>query len=346
MNNKVNYSLVGFLVILGFTLMIGFSYWLLKPSVEDENTNYLIYFQESVLGLNIDAAVKYRGISVGKVSRLRINPRNSEEVEVLITILKSTPIKSSTVAKLTSQGITGLSYINLNLGDNGAPSLKAEDGQLYPVIKSEASFLERFGQSLDSVSEKLSGTLSGTEQLLNDENQKQFALILNKTAIVMDKLDRVLDEQTIENIHKGVKNFESTSAKMDEIMPNVAILLNKSIVFQEEIGKSLTEKIMPNVNSLVSKSIVWEEEIGKSFTSIMESYLGMRSSADQVKKSLENGEFNLKAIAGDSVPTINSTLLEMQQLMIKIQDAVNHYERSPQDILFQYEEIKKGPGEK
>ena len=320
MNNRVNYTLIGFLVILGISLMIGFSYWLLKPSAKDKTAKYIIYFNESVLGLNMDAAVKYRGINVGKVTRLRINPRNSEQVEVLITILKSTPIKSSTVAKLTSQGITGLSYINLNLGDNGAPPLKAKEGNEYPVIKSEASFFEKFGQSIDDVSENLSRTLTGTQKLLNNENQKQVAIILNKTAAFMDKMDKLLNDETIINIQKSAKNLESSSSKLD--------------------------KMMPNIDNLVTKSASWQDQIATTFDSIMHSYLGIKSSADEVKKAISNGEFNFKGIADDMLPTVNSTLLEMQQMMIKLQSVLKQYEQSPHDILFKEEEIRKGPGEK
>ena len=100
------------------------------------------------------------------------------------------------------------------------------------------------------------------------------------------------------------------------------------------------------IYSLSAGATVFNYEVGKE--EVLQRDSAATSCFDKSGRvfSLENGEFNLKAIAGDSVPTINSTLLEMQQLMIKIQDAVNHYERSPQDILFQYEEIKKGPGEK
>lgn len=84
----------------------------------------------------------------------------------------------------------------------------------------------------------------------------------------------------------------------------------------------------------------------KKFDSIMNSYLGIRSSADEVKRAIASGEFNLKDIAGDMVPTVNTTLLEMQQLMIKLEGALNQYERSPSDVLFKQEQIKKGPGEK
>ncbi len=67
---------------------------------------------------------------------------------------------------------------------------------------------------------------------------------------------------------------------------------------------------------------------------------------DSFKLAVDNGEFNLKEISVDIVPTMNNTLVELQHLMIRIQGALNQYERSPGDILFKQEKIKKGPGEK
>jgi len=320
LNNRVNYTLIGFLVLFGFALMLGFAYWLLKPTVENETTKYYIHFNESVLGLNIDSPVKYRGITVGKVISLKINPKNTEQVEVLISILKSTPIKSDTVAKLTSQGITGLSYINLSLGDNGAPPLVAKEGERYPIIKTEPSFFERFEKSLGTVSTKLSKTLSGTEKLLNDENQEQIALILERTATFMDKMQKLLNDETIKHFQSSMQSLDSASRKLNVMMPKI--------------------------ESFIDKSVAWEDKISTSFASIMHSYLGIRSSMDEIKRAVASGEFNIKEIAGDVVPTLNNTLLDMQHLMIKLENTLEQYDRSPSDILYKQEVIKKGPGEK
>jgi phospholipid/cholesterol/gamma-HCH transport system substrate-binding protein len=67
---------------------------------------------------------------------------------------------------------------------------------------------------------------------------------------------------------------------------------------------------------------------------------------DRFKLAVDSGDFNLKEISTDIVPTMNNTLIELQHLMIRIEGALNQYERSPGDILFKQEEIKKGPGEK
>jgi phospholipid/cholesterol/gamma-HCH transport system substrate-binding protein len=320
MNNKVNYTFIGFIVLVGFTLMIAFSYWLLKPSADKETQKYNILFDESVLGLNIDATVKYRGIDVGKVTRLRINPKNSEQVEVEITILKSTPIKETTVAKLTSQGITGLSYINLSLGDNGAAKLVAKEGEEYPVIKTEASFFERFEKSLGSVSTKLSKTLSRTEELLDDKNQEQIALFLKSTASFMTQMDKLMSDEAIDDLHSSIKNFNNATKKIDAMMPKI--------------------------ENFVDNSVAWENKIAETFTSIMKSYMGIKAAMDEFKFAVKSGQFNIKDISKDVLPTMNNTLVELQYLMIRVEGVINQYERSPGDILFKKEAIKKGPGEK
>ncbi len=320
MNNKVNYTAIGFMVLFGIAMMFGFTYWLLKPSNEIKTKKYYIHFNESVLGLNVDSAVKYRGISVGNVSRLRINPKNTEQVEVLITILKTTPIKETTVAKLTSQGITGLSYINLSLGNNGAASLVAKEGEKYPVIKTEPSFFERFEKSLGSVSTKLSKTLTRTTELLNDENQKQVALILKRAASLMGKMERALSDKAIADAHSSIENFDKLIKKFDAVVPKI--------------------------DHFIDNSVAWEDKISTSFNSIMHSYIGIKASMTTFKVAIANGDFNIKEITSDIVPTMNNTLLEMQHLMISIEGALNKYERSPGDILFEQEEIKKGPGER
>ena len=319
MNNKVNYTFIGLLVLIGFALMVVFSYWLLQPSKEIAVKNYYVYFNESVLGLNLEAPVKYRGIDVGKVTEIKINPQNSEQVQVVVSVLKTTPIKTTTRAKLTSQGITGLSYINLTMGENGTELLKKEDGERYPVIKSTPSFFEKIENSFGDVSTNLSKTLDSTQQLLNEENQKQFGIILNRSAKFMDKLDKLLDDKTVESFQKAVKNIDNASAKINAMVPKI--------------------------EHFVNNSVEWENKLAGNFEVIMQSYMGIRASMDVFKASVASGDYDIREITSDVVPTLNNTLLELQQMIIRMDALVEQYEKSPGDILYKTQEIKKGPGE-
>ena len=320
MNNKVNYTFVGLIVLLGMMSMLGFAYWMLKPQKAKETQKYIIYFNESVLGLNLDAPVKYKGIKVGKVIRLRINPKNSEQVEVTVNVLKTTPIKEDTIAKLTAQGITGLSYINLTQGSNNAALLKAKKEEEYPVIKSAPSFFSNIQHSINSVSELLLVTLDQTNELLSDKNQKEFSKFLHESAVVMTKVDKILDEKTIAHLHKSVKNIEDITARVD--------------------------KSIPNINRLVNHSIVWEKKINDSFVSIKQTYLQIGIIMENMAKSFSGIQNNVDNVTVQTLPVINSTMTQMQQTLIDVNELLQHFNNSPSDILFKKEDVKRGPGEK
>ena len=308
MNNKVNYTFVGFMVVVGAVLLGAFTYWMLKPTDAQEVKNYIIYFDESVSGLNLEAPVKYRGIRVGKVTGMRINPKNSEQVEIKISILKSTPIKQDTVARLTAQGITGLTYINLSLGKNGAPDLVARDGEKYPVIQTVPSFFSNVEESLGSVSGRLSQTLMRTEKLLNEQNQQHISEILQNTASVTHKLDLLLDSKTIAALQHSAQNIQSTTKKFDAMVPNI--------------------------DRLIEKSIAWEKGVNASLDSIMHSYLGIHATMEVFKKTLH-----------ETTPILNTTMQDFQETLLKMEEILEQYQRSPSDIIYKEQELQKAPGE-
>ncbi|MDH4944964.1 MlaD family protein [Sulfurimonas sp. C5] len=312
MNNKVNYTLVGFIVLLGLMAVLVFSYWMLKPTQEEEVQHYVIYFDESVFGLNLDAPVKFRGISVGKVSNLRINPNNSEQVEVQVTIKKSTPIKDNIVAVLTAQGITGLTYVNLTVGDNHIQEVVKIAGKDYYVIATAPSIFQNVQKSFGDVSDRLTETLYQTEKLLSDENQEEFMKLISATSSVVGKLDKALDAKTI-------KHFQNTMANLD----------------------IATDK----VSYLVDKTAKWEDNVSASLRSIKQSYLKIDSTMTEFKTAMKDGQFNFKEISSEVIPSFNSTLLELQESLLKFDNAIKEYERSPSDFLFKREATKKAPGE-
>lgn len=316
MNNKVNYTLIGILVLFGLSMMFGFAYWMLKPSTDADTQKYLIYFNESVFGLNLDAPVKYRGITVGKVTRLRINPKNTEQVEVTVDILKSTPIKENTVAKLTAQGITGLTYINLTQGKNDAPPLRAKSGQKYPVIKTVPSFFEHFERSLGNVSSELSSTLAKTQQLLNQKNQEEISRLLQHSANIMNKIDKLLDEKTVGHFQQSMNNLDKITYKVDHLIPTI--------------------------DRFILKSIDWEKDITKSFDSIKDTYVNMDKTMDNMAVSFSDSALTFEKMSH----TINNTMLESQNMMIDLESTLEELKRNPSDILYKKTEQRKAPGER
>ena len=96
MESKVNYTIVGFFVVALTTAVLIFAYWLTKSYGEQAYDTYYVHLSESVAGLNTDATVKYRGVDVGTVVSISLNPKNPEQVELVLNINQDTPIKTDT----------------------------------------------------------------------------------------------------------------------------------------------------------------------------------------------------------------------------------------------------------
>src|ERR1700738_2520812 len=69
---------------------------------------YQIHTQDPVSGLTVDAPIEFHGVEVGKVKDIRlVNPRS---VAIVLSIDKSAPVTSATVATITSRGLATRGY--------------------------------------------------------------------------------------------------------------------------------------------------------------------------------------------------------------------------------------------
>jgi phospholipid/cholesterol/gamma-HCH transport system substrate-binding protein len=319
MNAKTNYTLVGLFVITSIIMIFVFVIWLVKPTNEKELTTYKIYFTESVSGLNVDSPVKYRGVTIGKVMKMQIHKENIEEIEVDISVDKDAPIKTDTEAKLKSQGITGLSYIDLSQGSKEAPYLcDKENGDR--IIKSVPSFLVKIEESFGSVSLNLSKTLHETSVLLREENQEVITQSLKHFASVMQKIDEGLTPQS-------VKNFQLLVASLRATMQHL-------------------EATMPKVDQTLASTRDFEERSATALTSISNSYKIIASSMAVFEARNKNGDYSMKESTAEPMKQFGITMREMQRTLDEVNALLARYSDSPSNMLLQSEEPDIGPGEK
>ena len=134
MESDKHYFLEG-LFIIGFSVAAAiFAVWLGSTGRHDDVV-YRIHFPDSVSGLAVGDPVKFRGVDVGSVKSMNIDPDNSRLVLVEVRLRKATPVKTDTRASLALKGITGVVFIELNGGDPAAQTLlAATPGDKMPEI--------------------------------------------------------------------------------------------------------------------------------------------------------------------------------------------------------------------
>ncbi len=224
MDTKVNYVLVGIFVVLLSIAIIIATAWISGGRGAKSYNKYLTYINETVAGLNEKAAVKFNGVEVGYVEQITLNPKNPQQVKLLLDIDSKTPINSSTVAFLQTQGITGYMFVALKANRPSAPPLQKTPGEKYPVIPSKASFLFQLDNAVESITTNISNVSNRLQGVLSDENQKAFSGILvnlEEISTIIKQNSKELDEmiksanKTFENTAVASKDFPNLLHKLD-----------------------------------------------------------------------------------------------------------------------------------
>src|SRR5258706_8632503 len=139
MERDANYAAVGAFVLLVVAMAGLFTYWYADSRDHPDYTRYEIYFDGSVSGLTQGGSVRYLGVDVGRVVRIRLDQRAADRVMVVVDIDSTAPVSPRTLAQLSLQGVTGLLYIDLLQEPATGSTLRVLSGvasQQYPVIRS------------------------------------------------------------------------------------------------------------------------------------------------------------------------------------------------------------------
>ncbi|MDQ1297603.1 MAG: phospholipid/cholesterol/gamma-HCH transport system substrate-binding protein [Campylobacterota bacterium] len=322
MESKVNYTLVGAFVLLISSALIAFAFWLGKYNDgANAYVRYKVYLTESVAGLAPEAAVKFNGVDVGKVESIRINPQNSEEIELTLKIKKKTPIRTDSTAMLKFFGITGLAFIEIKGGSRMTPLITNSDDAI-AVIPTAPSLIKRLDETLSAVVTKLSDTLDHTNAVMSKQNTKNFSQTLENLKILTHRINGYQNE-----IDTLLKNSIQTEANIDQAMIKVSASADSVKGSMDTFKVTMSDKLSPTMKS-------WEETSKKSNALI-----------EKIETSMNRGDYDLQSIASGSTAELNELLAQSRVLQNEMELTLKSLRESPSDILFKQSKPNLGPGE-
>lgn len=235
MEEKVNFAVVGAFVLILGAAFIGAVLWLSsgRPYGASYDT-YEVYMRESVSGLNLNAPVRYHGVEVGRVRKIALAPGNVEQVQLTLAIARGTPVKVDTVAVIQTQGLTGIAFVELKGGSRDSPTLQAQAGEPYPVIKAGPSLMVRLDASLNDAALALKNFAQVSGQL------PQLVRRIEHSAEVFDNMSDELARagttastkftgETLPEAHELMLDLRDLAASLqrvsDQLEKNPSILL-------------------------------------------------------------------------------------------------------------------------
>lgn len=169
MENKAHAIAAGLFVLAATALLIALAVWLTRDT--GGSLRYEIATRSTIAGLIPQAAVRYRGVKVGKVAQIDLDAKTPGQVLVLMEIEPETPVTRSTYATLGYQGLTGIAFVQLDdSGESREPPVAAA-GQL-PRIPMREGFLDQWSRQGERLLGELEVTTRRINQLLAAENQQ------------------------------------------------------------------------------------------------------------------------------------------------------------------------------
>jgi phospholipid/cholesterol/gamma-HCH transport system substrate-binding protein len=317
MESKVNYTLVGLFVIALSVGIVAISAWLTAATDTREYDYYRVYVRESVAGLNVNASVKYKGVNVGQVTSIGLDPQNPDRVELILRIEEDTPIRERTIAKLVSQGITGLVYVELS-GGGSSPPLTAQDDQDLPVIKSGPSLVARAEEAFNNLYLKLDSLLS--ERNLN---------AVSDTLVGIQTLAEVAASRS-DDIDQTLTNLQTISSAL----ASSADTLEQTLQSGAKITADLNTQLEPLVEQ-TNATLAALKATAQAFTGI----------GEDVASFLDESRGEINRLSRQTTPELNELLSNLDRLAATLAGFVRTLEREPSQLLFGGSTRTPGPGE-
>lgn len=250
MNNKREQAWVGLLVLIASALLIG-TVLAVAGTFSRGGVAHHTYFK-SAAGLKPGAVVRYGGMKAGRVEDVRLDPQDSTRIEIDFTVKDDIPVKTDSVAKITSLGALDENYVEVGMGTKGAPLAPPGSevksiptigiGDLGGMIGDLAPVAREALANLNQRIVELKVTVARVNDLLNDKNRANIGGSLGN-------LNGMLTEDR-PKVSATLTNVQTASAKIVPLLDDLKATMNQANLALSHVDAVLVEN-RPDIRTIV-----------------------------------------------------------------------------------------------
>jgi phospholipid/cholesterol/gamma-HCH transport system substrate-binding protein len=330
-------TLVGLFVLIAGGLLFG-TLLALSGGVGNLAVSHRIYFKFAG-GVQPAAPVRFGGLAVGKVTRVRVDPANSTRIEIVIAVNKDAPLKTDSVAKIAALGPLTDNYVEISTGSEGAPPaqpgsiLQSEEAFGLPQLSDAAqTMVPELQNALQKLNRNLDGlqvTIGRANDLLNDGNRTNIASSLSGIA------------QTVAEARpKVADSLDNLNGMLADARPKVSASLTNV--------QQLTAKLEPVLDDLKSATTLANETLAHVDATLLENRPDIRASIAGLhetvaKSSILFDQFN--QMLDQNSDNIDDLLENMRMTAENLRALTETVARSPASLIRGVKVADRQPGE-
>jgi phospholipid/cholesterol/gamma-HCH transport system substrate-binding protein len=239
METRANYVLIGIFTLVVIAGGFLFVMWFTGLSRNTQHKTFEIVFNGSVSGLSRGSLVSFNGLRVGEVTSIDFLPAEPGRVAATIEINALTPVKTDTVARLESQGLTGVATLALIGGSNSARELGPGPLGEPAIIYAEPSDFQNLLETVQHISTKADDVLTKINKVIDDNSS-----VIGDTLHNVDDFSKALNQNSA-----GLKTF---LASVSDLGQKLAPLSDKLQALSSDIDNVVKAVEPAKVKDLVS----------------------------------------------------------------------------------------------
>jgi phospholipid/cholesterol/gamma-HCH transport system substrate-binding protein len=271
---------------------------------------YEISTRETVTGLQEQAPVRFRGVDVGKVSKITFDPKQVGNVLVRIQVDRDAPLTRDTFAVLSFQGVTGLAFVQLSDEGKLAPRLVPND-EVPPRIPLRPGILAKLEERGLVILDRVQEVTERVNRVLGDDNQRRMA-------------------SALENISHAAENASTLTRNLDTTV-------------SKRLDPALAEATvtMRGVQKAVS-------EVGNTASQFGQTAQRLNASGgplDRITEGTDALSGAAESFSATTLPRLNRVAEETTRTVRSLNRAVNDLTENPQALLYGDGPPRPGPGE-
>lgn len=266
MENRAHALMAGlFTLLLGFSSLAALWWFGGKPEATHQ---YQIITRKTISGLNVQAQVRYRGIRVGKVENIELDPSDVGNTLIRIALRKDIPVTRGTTARLGFQGVTGIAHVQLEDTGQDATPLEAGAGAGdLARIPMQDSLIQELSEIGGETLRNARDFLANANQVLTPENRLNISKTLSNLEVtstnareVSAQLRQLLTPENVRLLNSTLAQVEHTAAQgapfLAEARGLVVRLQSMSDKLEMTLGDPLiggAGALLPRLNQLSSE---------------------------------------------------------------------------------------------
>jgi phospholipid/cholesterol/gamma-HCH transport system substrate-binding protein len=304
METRAHYLLIGSFVLAMFVGLLAFIIWLAKINIDREFAYYDIYFNDSVAGLSVGGDVRYNGIQVGVVKKISIDPKVLSRVRVTVKIAGDTPIREDSVAYLDFQGLTGVSFVQIEGGSVQSAPLKVHEGEEFPVIHSRSSPIQELFTDAPDLVNQATMLVGEISRLFSKKNRDAVAATLHHIEVLTGGL-----AQETDSIRSAMRNLDATLVEMRAAAASI-----------DQLAQRADGVVDQDLRGLLAEA----RGSARSITEL----------ADSLKTLVKDNGAPITAFTTTTLPEVSRFVIEARRLAATLSRMAERLEADPSSLVF------------